>query len=158
MSWWIPQKRETEAWPALAAARERLGRVSWEALVRSARLLRELLRGMGRACAGMASVLERAACRLESAELEALVHACPLLPAEAMLEADDEPVSSIAVVVVPRQPPPIPAEARRPDTGLRQKNTAQERAWRQLSNGHHPLLLTAPLMRSTASDSLASRA
>jgi hypothetical protein len=171
MSWWIPEKDRTPAWPALAAstavlnrqgralvaaARERLGRASWEAVVRSAHLLRELLGGLARTSAGLTRALERAAWHLEAAELEAIAHGCPLLPAEEILEDDDQPMSSIAVVVVSRRPPPIPVEARR--TAHRgEHDSAQERAWRQLSNGQHPLLVTAPLLRSTVSDSLASR-
>jgi hypothetical protein len=98
-----------------AAARERLARLPWDALGRSARLLRQLLDGLAGASARLTRGLERVARRLAGVERAAGLHACPLLPADWLVEAEDEPAPKVDVV--PCRPPPIPAAARRAEAG-----------------------------------------
>jgi hypothetical protein len=120
MSWWIPQQPTNERTALLApgaalaaAARENLARASWDGLMRVARLLRLLLVRLARASARLTRALELAADRLEAAAGEAGARACPLLPAELLLD-DEESTAPAAPVVARRRPPPIPAEARYP--------------------------------------------
>jgi hypothetical protein len=114
MSWWIPAERMTNDLAVLPSsamvwsrhgsalmtlARERLTSVWRAPFTRSARLLRRLLRGLAGVSARMTRALERAADRLDDAEV---------LPAEWLVADDDQPGSAAGT------PPPIPAEARRP--------------------------------------------
>jgi hypothetical protein len=127
MSWWIPAERMTNDW---AVAPERLT-LGWrDSFMRSAGLLGRLLRGLAGVSARMTRTFERAADRLEDAELRA-GRALPLFPDE-WLVADEDPVITL------QTPPPIPPQARRPVTS----------GPTRFNEGEYPVLVTGPLMPS----------
>jgi hypothetical protein len=151
MSWWIPQQRTSE-WPLLpgivvesneratalmTAARESVARGSRAGRIRAARWLRQL----AGASARITRTLERAARRLERAELDAAN--APLLPDEWLLEAEESPA-----MMVRAAPPPIPAAALRLPPKAAGRTSFEE--------SPYPLV-TGPLM-GLISGSLAPRA
>jgi hypothetical protein len=73
--------------------------------------------------------------------LEPPARAPQLLPAELVLDAEDEPAHARL------QPPPIPAEARLPVAVTGRTPSAQERAWQELMNGRHPRLILRSISR-----------
>jgi hypothetical protein len=142
----LPASLVVPNWKAgalMTAVREDLARALWDGVRRPMRWLRKLLRALAAASARLTRTLDRAANRLEDAERTAGVHACPLLPAEWIVDLEDNAVVTVDPAAA-RRPPPIPAEARRPATDRSAQGRAPGRA--PFDEGPGPLVVAAPLM------------